>query len=143
MGEGVMDGPAAVWQQAAEFFDRNVTSLDDEQVGRASPCGEWTVGDVVDHAVSSQAGIASILGAEVSAADGWPAVRDAMAATLADPSNLVGDTPSEVMGGMPKHQLLGIAIGDALLHGWDVARATGGDENMPPAAVEAVLMGLQ
>ena len=44
---------------------------------------------------------------------------------------------------MPKHQLLGIAVGDLLLHTWDLARATGGDETLPAEAVEAVLMGFR
>ena len=32
---------------------------------------------------------------------------------------------------------LGIAVADQLLHGWDLAKATGQDTTMPPALAEA------
>jgi len=45
-------------------------------------------------------------------------------------------------GDMPKHQMVGILIGDLLIHSWDLARSIGADDTLPPAAVEATMMGL-
>ena len=46
------------------------------------------------------------------------------------------------MTGMPKHQGMGLATADVLVHSWDLARAIGADDTLPAAAVEAVHMGL-
>ena len=43
---------------------------------------------------------------------------------------------------MPKHQMFGLLIGDVLIHAWDLARAIGADDTLPPAAVEATMLGL-
>lgn len=138
-----MTGPAEIWHEAADNFDRHVRAIVDDQWDAPTDCGDWTVRDLVDHTVHWQAVVGGIVGAGTSPGDEWPAVRDAIAQALQDPSNLEGNAPPEVMGGMPKHQVLGIGTGDVLLHGWDLARAIGADETLPPAAVQAVLMGMQ
>jgi uncharacterized protein (TIGR03086 family) len=62
------------------------------------------------------------------------------AAALEDPANLEGT--AEAFGGMPKQQILGLLITDLLVHSWDLARSIGADETLPPAAVDAAMMGL-
>jgi uncharacterized protein (TIGR03086 family) len=138
-----MEGPAAIWQEAADNFDRHVQAIGDDQWDAPTGCGEWTVRDLVDHAVHWQAVVGGIVGAGTSPGDDWPTVRAAIAEALEDPTNLEGDAPKEAFGGMPKHQILGIGTGDVLLHSWDLARAIGADDTLPPAAVQAVYMGLQ
>jgi uncharacterized protein (TIGR03086 family) len=78
-----------------------------------------------------------------SATRHWPAVHEAFAAAVTDPSLLAGDPDPNVFGGMPKHQLMGLAIGDLLIHSWDLARAIGADETLPADVVETVHLGLQ
>ena len=39
---------------------------------------------------------------------------------------------------MPAEQLLGLRIGDLLIHRWDLARAIGADEQLSPDAVQRV-----
>ncbi|MCB0994811.1 MAG: TIGR03086 family protein [Acidimicrobiales bacterium] len=135
-------GPGDIWKQAAAHFDQNLKAVGDDQWDLPTPCEGWSVRELVDHAVQAQAGIGSVLGSAAAPDASWDDVYPAVSAAIDDPSNLEGNAPPQVMGGMPKHQLLGIAVGDVLLHSWDLARATGGDENLPPAAVEAVQMGL-
>ena len=41
-------------------------------------------------------------------------------------------------GELPGAVFLGIAATDTFTHGWDLARATGGDERLDPVVVDAV-----
>jgi len=43
-----------------------------------------------------------------------------------------------VMGDITSRQFLGMRVGDALLHAWDLARATGTDEELAPELVAQV-----
>jgi uncharacterized protein (TIGR03086 family) len=46
------------------------------------------------------------------------------------------------MGDVPAAQLLGYRVTDLTLHGWDLARAVGGDESIDAELAEFVLAGL-
>ena len=47
-----------------------------------------------------------------------------------------------VMGEIPCSQFLGMRVGDALLHAWDLARAIGTDDQLPPDLVVEVWTGM-
>ena len=57
--------------------------------------------------------------------------RKATIAAYAEPGVLDGMITG-FAGGAPAFVVLGIAFCDQLIHGWDLARATGQDETMPP-----------
>lgn len=138
-----MSGPATVWHQAAANFDRHWHEIGDRW-DAPTTCSEWTVRDLVDHAVGWQGKVAAMLGgAPVAEGAEWPAVKAAMEAALADPTNLEGAVEGGPLNGMPRHQALGISVGDLLIHSWDLARSIGADETLPAEAVQATLMGLQ
>lgn len=137
-----MGGPADIWRQAAANFDRHVHAIAGDQWDAPTTCDGWTVRDLVDHTVHWQAMVGGIVGAGTSPGDDWPTVRAAIDQALNDPSSLEGNADPSVMGGMPKHQVLGIATGDVLIHSWDLARSIGADDTLPPEAVEAVQLGL-
>jgi uncharacterized protein (TIGR03086 family) len=137
-----MSGPGDVWQQAADNFDRHYRAIADDQWDAPTPCGDWTVRELVDHVVHWQALTGAEVGAGTSPGDSWDDVKSAIETALEDPSNLEGVTEAEGFAGLPKHQALGIATGDVLVHSWDLARAIGADETLPIEAVEAVQMGL-
>jgi uncharacterized protein (TIGR03086 family) len=137
-----MSGPGAVWQQAAETFDRHWQAIGDQWDAK-TPCSEWNVRDLVAHAVATQVSMAGFLGADLPADADWPAARAAMEAIIADPSKLDGVAEGGPFNGMPKHQVLGVACGDLLVHSWDLATAIGADDTLPTEAVQATLMGLQ
>jgi uncharacterized protein (TIGR03086 family) len=128
--------------QAAETFDRHWQAIGDQWDAR-TPCSEWNVHDLVAHAVGSQVSMAGFLGADLPADADWPAARAAMEAIIADPSKLEGVAESGPFAGMPKHQVIGVACGDLLVHAWDLATAIGADTTLPTEAVQATLMGLQ
>lgn len=138
-----MDGPAAIWQQAADCFEAKLAAVGEDQWDAPTGCDDWTVRQLVDHTLFWQANLASVLGAQVSAEDGWDTIKSAIAGALADPSSLEGTIDGGPMNGMPKHQGMGLGTADALLHSWDLARAIGADDSLPAEAVEAVQMGLE
>ena len=87
--------------------------------------------------------VAGALGASVPEGADWAGVQSTIEAAMADPSALEGNLPEDSpLGPMPKHQALGIAIGDLLIHTWDLSRAIGADETLPADGVQAVQMGL-
>ena len=137
-----MSEPAAVWQQAADCFEANLAQVREDQWETPTGCGDWTVRDLVDHAVFWQCNLGSMLGAETRPEDGWDAVKAAIANALTDPSVLEGAVEAGPMEGMPKHQAMGFATADALVHAWDLARAIGVDDTLPADAVTAVHMGM-
>jgi uncharacterized protein (TIGR03086 family) len=137
-----MNGPADIWQQAADCFESKLEAVSDDQWDTASGCGEWTVRELVDHAIFWQANIGTVLGAATSVEDGWDSIKSGIAGALRDPASLEGTIDAGPMTGMPKHQGMGLATADVLLHAWDLARAIGADDTLPAEAVEAVQMGL-
>jgi len=110
------------------------------QMDSATPCDKWTVQTLLDHMLETQQYfLASAQGAEASPpskdpphlvsddpASDFNRVRNDMQKTFGDPAVIEKTGPS-----------LGIAFSDLLLHGWDVARATGQDTTMPKGLPEA------
>jgi uncharacterized protein (TIGR03086 family) len=105
-----------------------------------TPCTEWTVRDLLNHMLDTQRYF-------LAAARGQSASPPGP-----HPPDLIGDDPAaafaatreEVIAEFGKEGVvdktgpaLGIAFADQLLHGWDLARATGQDETMPPGLAEA------
>jgi uncharacterized protein (TIGR03086 family) len=135
-----MADPADIWRQAATKFGEVLATVADDQWGAPTPCDDWTVRDLVDHALYWQAMGGGILGAGTSPGDDWATIEPAVSGALDDPSNLEG--VAESFNDMPKHQVLGLLIGDLLIHSWDLARAIGADDTLPPEAVESTMLGM-
>lgn len=133
-----------LWKQAAAAFDQRFEATEASQMEAATPCDEWCVQDLINHAVGTQMGfVAPLVGAEVAEGAEWPAVRDAMSAALEVEGALDGMTNHPAFGEVPKAMLFGIGTSDLLVHSWDLARSIGADETLPAEAVQAVHMGLQ
>ena len=129
--------------------------IGDDQLAAPTPCELCTLGDLVDHVGGlSQAFAAAAtkdLGPATSSAPSpdaarlgadWrariPAQLDALAAAWADPSAWRGTTqaggvtlPAEVAGR--------IALNELVLHGWDIARASGQPFECEPRSLQACL----
>lgn len=137
----VMTEQAAVWRMTAEKWTEVADTIGDDDWSKPTTCDDFTVRELVDHAMHWQAMGGGIVGAGTAPGDAWDDVRPALSAALEDPSNLEGTV--EAFGGMPKQQVLGLLITDLLVHSWDLARSLGVDDTLPPAAVEAAFIGLQ
>jgi uncharacterized protein (TIGR03086 family) len=123
---------------------------------RPTPCSEWDVHGLVNHVVTANVTAERLLhgatrdetlamiGADVVGDDPPGAFERSVAAQAAafrEPGAL-DRTVHHPAFDMPGSQLLDFRIGDLLVHTWDLARAIGGDENLDPELVDAVLASL-
>ena len=136
-----MSSPGEVWQMAATKWTELAGQIGEADWEKPTTCDEWTVRELVDHTMHWQAMGGSALGAGTNPGDSWESVHAAFGEALSDPANLEGE--AEAFGGMPKQGVIGLVIGDLLIHSWDLARSLGADDTLPTEAVEATLMGLQ
>ncbi|WBQ04787.1 TIGR03086 family metal-binding protein [Kribbella sp. CA-293567] len=128
------------YRRRAEAFEQKIAGVRPEQWGNQSPCDKWSARDVVDHIVAMHGYLLRPVGRTVPPdEDPLPAFRNARAAVeqvLAAP-DLAGqecDTPAGRM--TVEEQIDQVVSDDLVLHGWDLARATGQDETMDPVDVE-------
>ena len=121
-----------------------------DQLESSTPCRTWTAREVINHVVGGQymfAGAASGKPLDLSggapdfaSGDAAGAQRDAsaaLAAVLADPG--LGERMAELpFGTLPAGMVPGLACFEQVVHGWDLARATGQEPAMPAAVVEVL-----
>lgn len=131
------------YRRHADAFEDKIAAVRPEQWSNQSPCAAWTARDVVDHIVAMHGYMLRPVGREPSAAPSvtddplgaFRAARADVQALLDDPG-LAGadcDTPA---GRMPvERQIDEVVSDDLVLHGWDLARATGQDDTMDPEDV--------
>lgn len=128
----------------ADAFERKITAVRADQWGNQSPCADWTARDVVGHIVDMHAAMLSPIGRTLSPApsvaqDPLAAFRSARSdveALLDDPA--LAATPIASPGGSmtAAEHVDQVVSEDMVLHGWDLARATGQDDTMDPSDVE-------
>jgi uncharacterized protein (TIGR03086 family) len=137
--------------QSAEVA-RVIAGVRDDQLTDPTPCADTSVAALLDHFTGLT--LAFRLGAEKSPLAGgpsadadhlpaeWrtrlPAQLDALVAAWRDPAAWEGLT--EVAGArMPAVAMGVIALNEVLVHGWDLAVATGQQYRADPAAAETCL----
>jgi len=146
-----MDGLEALDRSRSEF-DRRLRAVEADQWSTATPCAGWTVRDVVTHVVGGNRMAASLVAGasrdEARAARGQDPLGDDPLAAFeqsADELSASFRAPGararvchSAMGDIPGEQLLGFRVADYALHAWDLARATGTDEQLDDALVQAL-----
>ncbi len=131
-------------------FDARVTAASADSWGNAAPCDGWTARDVVTHVGNNLLGLGSALqghegreiGADEDIVAAWAEAKSTFMTGMT-----TGDLSTQLpgpFGPMPAEQLIGrLVCTDVLVHTWDLARATGGDETLPVDAVEGAYSGLK
>lgn len=139
-----MRGIKGRYKKHADQFEQKVAAVTADQWENASPCEDWTALDVVDHVVMMHGAMLAPLGMSLSPApsvdeDPLAAFRSARAdveAVLNDPK-LAGALTHSPAGDLTAEAHIDRVISDDMvLHGWDLARATGQDDTMDPEDVE-------
>lgn len=142
---------------AAARFEAIAALVSSDDLKKSTPCGDWTVAQLLDHVIGGNLMAAALLGgasredavavltASTSGDEPLLAVQDslrAQATAFADPAVLEMNVHHPAMD-MPGAQLLGFRVGDLLVHSWDLARAIGADESLDPEVVAVVATNIE
>jgi uncharacterized protein (TIGR03086 family) len=122
----------ALYRTASEWTGEKVAGATD--LDAATPCEQWTVRDVVNHVLETQQFFVSTgRGDEPSPPGPTPpdVVSDDPAADLRKVQADIVETYGQDGVIERTGPMLGIAFTDQLIHGWDIAKATGQDSEMP------------
>lgn len=136
----------AAAQSIAAGVLANVTA---DQLDRSTPCEKWTVAQVIDHLVGAQHWARSAVeGVEMTETgegsargDFRAAFGDAASASLAafEVDGALDRIVNPGFGDMPGVALIGIATTDTFQHSWDLATATGQDNDLDPELATQLL----
>jgi uncharacterized protein (TIGR03086 family) len=124
------------YDAAVDGFRRRLEPLAESDFSRPSPCEGWTSGDLVDHTIGAVTLVAGLVGDRVdddkssSFVERYDRATRDLRAKVADP--VLGSTVVESpFGTLAVKQLVSsIVVHDLLVHTWDLARATDGDERL-------------
>jgi uncharacterized protein (TIGR03086 family) len=122
-----------------------------EQLDEATPCGEWRVGDLIDHIVGAARFFGDLAewGASPEDQDGpvysggdfsayFREQADRLVTGLSAPGAM-GRIMALPTGPAPGAQVLEVATGEIFVHGWDLARAIGQTGSVDQTVAEALL----
>ena len=146
--------PLDLLKRTAVEYRTRLAAVPNDRWGDQSVCGEWTVKEVADHIVGgNRFAVALLDGASTEEAmaaartgsfEGDPVERfdETAAAQFAafEAEGALDRIVHHPAGDMPGAAFIGFRAGDLLLHGWDLARSTGGDESLPSQLTEAIHM---
>lgn len=146
-----MSEQAERYRRAADGFLARIERVRDDQWDAPTPCPDWTARQVVAHVINeARRTVATLRGTEpkplygvpvadmgvvpVAAADAdltaaWAQTADAMVAAIDDPAGRSVPMPTPA-GFRPFGEMLEALPEDVLIHTWDLARATGGDDRL-------------
>lgn len=130
------------WEQTAELFSHRLEAVREDQWELPTPCSEWNVRQLVDHAVDAQARYSGMLGVSPATQD-WSDIRPAISAQFALPAMLEMSVEVPRLGPLSASQIVEICVNDLLIHTWDLARSIGADEMIPEPLAAACLSWLQ
>lgn len=133
-------------------FERRVRQITEADWDRPTPCGDWTVRDLVHHLVGGDRMTVTVLegrtAEEASAVFARPELSDDTVADFiaaADAADAAFHAPGALdqivhhpMGDMPATQIHGFRAGDYTLHAWDLARALDVDDKLDAELVTTV-----
>jgi uncharacterized protein (TIGR03086 family) len=134
------------YRARADAFERKIAAVRPDQWSNQSPCAAWTARDVVGHIIDMHGVMMRPLERELSPApsletdplSAFRAARADVEALLNDPA-VAGTEIDAPMGRMTVEQHVDqVPSTDMVLHGWDLARATGQDDAIDPAEVEGL-----
>jgi uncharacterized protein (TIGR03086 family) len=129
------------FDRAATAVGQLVAGVEPGQWPNSTPCAEWDVSQLVDHLIAGNRHFAALIQGQAAAgpADQDPAgdrtasyrtSAAALHAAFARPGALENIHQSPI-GPAPGRAIVQLRISEQLLHGWDLAHATGQAPNLP------------
>ncbi|HVW33532.1 MAG TPA: TIGR03086 family metal-binding protein [Acidimicrobiia bacterium] len=146
-----MAGTIEMFRRSVEEFGRRVLMISDADLGRPTPCTDWDVRALLHHLVYEELWAPPLLGGatiaevgdrfegEILGAEYHSAWKEASAGALAAATAEALDRTVHLsFGDFPGRDYLGQLTADHVIHAWDLARALGADETLPPDLVAHV-----
>jgi uncharacterized protein (TIGR03086 family) len=135
---------AARYRKRADAFESKIRGVRDDQWSNQSPCEAWDARGVVQHIIDMHGVMLRPFDRGLSAApsvDDDPlaafiAARADIEAVLDDPALSAKEVESPTGKSTVADHIDGVISQDMVLHGWDLARATGQDETIDPEEVQ-------
>jgi len=132
------------YRRLAATMTARVEGVPDDAWSNPSPCEQWTARDLVGHLVEVHGRFQQLVGrslvehppVEDDPVGAWAAVRDQMQADLEDPDKLAQKYDGRLGRSTFGQSVDGFIGFDLVVHGWDLARATGQDDAIDPRDVE-------
>jgi uncharacterized protein (TIGR03086 family) len=142
-------------KRACASTDRFLASVTADQLALPTPCAEWDVRALLNHLVGTLALYRALMTGTAPTANmapgGLPDVdmlgADPMAAYRTGVEGVLAVTDDDALarthptplGDMPGAALCAFSTLDVLVHGWDLARATGQEPTLDPDLAEQLL----
>lgn len=141
------------YQESAQWAASVIANVKADQMGDPTPCSEWDVAELAKHLVGGNqmfAGAFASLAAtdldhenagDAASNDDLAAQYSAAVSACTAAYDSVSDKASIVslpFGDMPASAVIGMATFDQIVHGWDLAKATNQDAEIPAPLVEFV-----
>ena len=143
---GIMTHFSDRYRRLSTEFTRRVDAVPAERWESPSPCEEWNARQVLQHVIDSHVNMPKYGGVVVTLTKSvdddpqaaWVEARETMQELLEDPAR-AGAEYDGMFGRTSVQQTVDGFLGfDLLVHGWDIARATGQDETLPADEVHRV-----
>lgn len=141
-----MEDVAARYRRLATRMTELIAAVPEDAWSRPSPCEGWTARDLVGHLIDVHGRFEALVGrklvdhppVEEDPLGAWEAVRDQMQQDLDDPARRDQEYDGRLGRSTFGKSVDGFVGFDLVVHGWDLARATGQDDTIDPADVRWV-----
>ena len=141
-----------LYRRSVEWWGEKLAAFQDDQWDEATPCSQWSVRDLISHVVGEDLWTSPLMRGQTIKEVGdrfdgdllGADIRGAGAAAAAEALGTVAETlPSRgtvhlSYGDESMDEYLRQLTADHLVHGWDLAVATGSDRDLDPELVAAV-----
>jgi uncharacterized protein (TIGR03086 family) len=130
----------------SDAFATKIAAVAPDDWSNPSPCSEWKARDVVRHVVDTHGMFLGFIGQELGPipsvdddpAGAFAAARQAVQSNLDDPARATAEYQGFSGPTTFETAIDGFICMDLVVHGWDLARATGLDERIDPEEVRRV-----
>jgi uncharacterized protein (TIGR03086 family) len=135
----------------AAGFNARVEAVPEDRWENQSPCEDWKARDVVRHVVDTSGMFLGYVDQKLPPAPSvdedpvaaWHSARDAIQAALEDPAIAQKEYDGMLGKATFEQSVDKFLSADALVHAWDLARATGLDDTLDPKEAEKVYESLK
>ncbi len=139
-----MESAADRYRRLSTRMTEIVEAVPDDAWSSRTPCEDWTARQLVGHLVDVHGRFQGLVGRELvdhpsvddDPAGAWAAVRDQMQGDLEDPERAAEEYDGGLGRSSFERSVDGFVGFDLVVHGWDLARATGQDDTIDPGEVE-------